>query len=249
MADEKDSRFGLTPEEDRIYAAAYAASLTRTMGFWLLAVIGLCLVPILSGGVFALMLMVGMVLLFFAIPIRALLWRKRHATLPQDHPEMRQAHLMIRHGIILWLLSPVAFILAVFASAMIHGRPADSPTTPPAAHQADSPKSSSAGVHAVDPDLPRLGELVHVDEPPEPITKVPPIYPDEARAADVQGTVVVQALVGKDGLVKDVRVKTSIPMLDEAALQAVLQWTFRPAKSKGAPVSVWVSVPVRFTLR
>jgi protein TonB len=64
----------------------------------------------------------------------------------------------------------------------------------------------------------------------------------------VDGTVLVQALVGKDGKVKDTRVVKSIAMLDGAAEAAVRQWVFKPALSNNKPVAVWVAVPVKFTL-
>ena len=100
-----------------------------------------------------------------------------------------------------------------------------------------------------DDELPQLGQYVFVEELPEAITKVSPQYPDIAREAGVDGTVLVQALVGKDGHVKDVRVQKSIPMLDASAQAAVRQWVFKPALSNNKPVAVWVAVPVRFTLR
>lgn len=96
--------------------------------------------------------------------------------------------------------------------------------------------------------LPRFGEYVYVEELPEAITKVAPEYPDIAREAGVDGTVLVQALVGKDGRVKDTKVVKSIPMLDQAAIDAVTKWVFKPALSNNKPVAVWVAVPVRFTL-
>jgi protein TonB len=97
-------------------------------------------------------------------------------------------------------------------------------------------------------ELPKFGDYVHVEELPEAITKVQPIYPEAARQAKVEGTVLVQALVGKDGAVRDTRIVGSIPGLDEAAVASVRQWRFKPAMSKGAPVAVWVAVPVRFAL-
>jgi len=97
-------------------------------------------------------------------------------------------------------------------------------------------------------EMPKFGEYVYVEELPEAITKVPPTYPDIAREASVDGTVLVQALVGKDGKVHDVRVQKSIPMLDAAAIAAVKQWVFKPALSNNKPVAVWVAVPVKFTL-
>jgi protein TonB len=96
--------------------------------------------------------------------------------------------------------------------------------------------------------LPRFGEYVYVEELPEVVNRVTPTYPDLARDAGVDGTVQVQALVGKDGRVKDVKVTKSIPMLDAAALAAVRQWVFKPALSNNKPVAVWVAVPVRFSL-
>lgn len=98
-------------------------------------------------------------------------------------------------------------------------------------------------------ELPQFGEYVYVEELPEAITKVSPVYPDIAREAGVDGVVLVQALVGKDGHVKDVRVVKHIPMLDESAITAVKQWVFKPALSNNKPVAVWVAVPVRFSLQ
>ena len=99
-----------------------------------------------------------------------------------------------------------------------------------------------------DEELPRYGDYVYVEELPEAITKVSPQYPDIAREASVDGTVMVQALVGKDGRVKDTRVVKSIPMLDASATAAVRQWVFKPALSNNKPVAVWVALKVRFTL-
>ena len=97
-------------------------------------------------------------------------------------------------------------------------------------------------------ELPKFGDYVYVEELPEAVTKVNPVYPDLAREAGVDGLVMVQALVGKDGKVRDVRVVKSIPMLDEAAKAAVRQWVFKPALSNNKPVAVWVGVPVKFSL-
>ena len=80
------------------------------------------------------------------------------------------------------------------------------------------------------------------------ISKVPPDYPTWAREQGISGTVMVMALVGRDGTVKDTRITQSIPQLDDYARGAVRQWRFKPAQSKGKPVAVWVAVPVKFTL-
>lgn len=99
-----------------------------------------------------------------------------------------------------------------------------------------------------DPNLPKPGDYVYVEELPEAVTKVAPVYPDDARRRGVDGTVMVQALVGTDGRVKDTKIVKSIPELDAAAIAAVRQWIFKPALSKGAPVAVWVAVPVKFSI-
>ena len=87
---------------------------------------------------------------------------------------------------------------------------------------------------------------VATDEAAEPIYTVRGTYPDIARQAGVEGTVVVQALVGTDGHVRDMRIVRSIPMLNGAALEAVKQWRFKPAATGGKPVAAWVSVPISF---
>jgi len=99
-----------------------------------------------------------------------------------------------------------------------------------------------------DPDHPRFGDYVFVEQLPEAITKVPPVYPDAAREARIDGLVMVQALVLKDGTVGDTRVVKSIPELDEAAVASVRQFKFKPGMTKGKPVACWFAVPIRFTL-
>lgn len=100
-----------------------------------------------------------------------------------------------------------------------------------------------------DEPVPGVKDYVYHDEPPAVVTQVKPAYPDLARAAGVDGTVLLRVLVGKDGRVKDVHVDRSIALLDEAAVAAARQWVFTPALSNGHPVLVWVAVPVRFSLR
>jgi TonB family protein len=84
---------------------------------------------------------------------------------------------------------------------------------------------------------------------PEATTRVPPNYPARARDQGISGVVQAEALVEADGTVGHVRVRKSVPGLDGAALEAVKAWRFRPATCGGRPVPVWVTVPVRFSLR
>lgn len=96
---------------------------------------------------------------------------------------------------------------------------------------------------------PEFGDYVYIDELPEVVTKVAPIYPDEARRAGTDGVVMLQVLVLEDGSVGDCRIVHSVPALDDAAVASVRQWRFKPALSAGRPVAVWVAVPVRFALQ
>jgi periplasmic protein TonB len=86
-------------------------------------------------------------------------------------------------------------------------------------------------------------------KPPEKIRDVAPIYPPIAQAAHAQGTVIIEAVIGVDGRVQDARVLRSAPLLDEAALAAVRQWLYTPTRLNGQPVSVVMTVTVRFQLQ
>jgi protein TonB len=86
-------------------------------------------------------------------------------------------------------------------------------------------------------------------KPPEKIRDVAPIYPPIAQAARAQGVVIVEAVIGTDGRVQDARILRSAPLLDEAALAAVRQWIYTPTRLNGQPVSVVMTVTVRFQLQ
>ena len=79
----------------------------------------------------------------------------------------------------------------------------------------------------------------------------PPSYPEQARRRRLEGTVVLEALVGGKGKVDDLTVHASSghQLLDEAALRAVRDWLFEPGQRGGMPVTAKVLVPVRFVLR
>ena len=76
-----------------------------------------------------------------------------------------------------------------------------------------------------------------------------PVYPPEAQDAKVSGLVIIEATINAEGNVSDARVLRSIPMLDQAALDAVKQWRFTPTLLNGAPVPVIMTVTVNFTLQ
>lgn len=115
----------------------------------------------------------------------------------------------------------------------------------PSASPAPAPHPPMAGDECRPP---AYGPYVPVDELPDVIERVACDYPRRALEADVEGVVLVQALVGCDGSVLDARVQTSLPPLDEAAVACVKLWRFRPAKRNAAPVATWFPVPVRFVM-
>jgi protein TonB len=84
--------------------------------------------------------------------------------------------------------------------------------------------------------------------PPEKVHHVVPAYPSIARSARVSGTVILEAVIAEDGRVQDVRVLRSIPLLDDAAADAVRQWRFTPTLLNGQPVRVLMTVTVSFAL-
>jgi protein TonB len=83
---------------------------------------------------------------------------------------------------------------------------------------------------------------------PKKLRNVPPQYPDVAKQARVQGVVVLEATIDRSGRVDNVRVLRGIPLLNEAALDAVRKWVYSPTMLNGEPVPVVMTVTVNFTL-
>jgi periplasmic protein TonB len=82
------------------------------------------------------------------------------------------------------------------------------------------------------------------------IHKVNPDYPEIARKARIQGVVILEAVITKDGTVENAKVLRRLhPILDQAAVNAVQQWRYKPAKLNGKPVKVYSTVTVKFTLK
>ena len=77
---------------------------------------------------------------------------------------------------------------------------------------------------------------------------VAPQYPPEAGRARIEGTVVLMAVIGKDGTVKDVQIENGLPILAQAAIDAVKQWRYRPYMIDGEPVEVDSRITINFTL-
>ena len=80
------------------------------------------------------------------------------------------------------------------------------------------------------------------------ISQVPPVYPSEARAAGIEGQVVLNIVIGKDGAVSSVQTMQGNPALVQAAMDAVRQWKYKPTLLNGQPVQVKTQVMVTFSL-
>ena len=100
-----------------------------------------------------------------------------------------------------------------------------------------------------------LGDTVvpvaSVATPPELIDRVVPAYPPRARELEIEGKVVLEVVLDRRGRPEpDIEVLESVKQLDAAAIAAVRQWRFRPARdADGNPVRVVMEIPVRFVLR
>jgi protein TonB len=83
---------------------------------------------------------------------------------------------------------------------------------------------------------------------PKKLKNVPPVYPDIARQARVQGVVILECTISPQGKVTEVRVLKGIPLLDQSAMDAVKQWVYTPTLLNGVPVPVIMTVTVNFRL-
>src|SRR5262249_34041172 len=93
-------------------------------------------------------------------------------------------------------------------------------------------------------------KLEAVDPQPELITKVEPDYPEIARKARIQGDVELECRLDSNGNVSVIRVSKSLhPILDQAAINAVQQWKYKPYLKNGKPVTLLFNVTSNFHLK
>ena len=116
------------------------------------------------------------------------------------------------------------------------GSPTASPATVPSTPEASA---SPAGQAPLQPSEFRE---------PKKIRHVPPVYPESARRARVQGVVILQCSINPDGRVSDVTVISAASPLDSAAVDAVRQWVYEPTLRNGVAVPVIATVKVSFKL-
>lgn len=112
---------------------------------------------------------------------------------------------------------------------------------------AETRTAAVTGINAISGYTPQ--PVLKVAQPPKRLVDVQPIYPQTARDAKVTGVVLIEMTIDTDGNVAEAWVVQSVPLLDQAALDAVKQWKFEPTLLNGAPVAVRTMVTVSFTLR
>ncbi len=87
-------------------------------------------------------------------------------------------------------------------------------------------------------------------KPPKLIKEVKPVYPEEARKAEIQGIVILSVRTDINGKVEDILVrKTAGPLLDQAAIDAIKQWVYEPMLVNGKPNPIIFTVTIQFTLK
>lgn len=107
-------------------------------------------------------------------------------------------------------------------------------------------------VIAPPPSVGQTPRFVVYEDAPVILRRVPPVYPDFARRSRIQGTVVLDIEILADGSIGAIEVFRSLMPgpggFDEAAIAAVKQWQFQPAKSGGKPVACWIKQSITFEL-
>lgn len=118
-------------------------------------------------------------------------------------------------------------------------RDAKEPKTEGNADAAASPAGAEVPKRARVPAGVTMGLIIH---------KVQPVYPSTARKAGIQGTVILRAVIDKDGKIANLRLVSGPDALVQAAIEAVRQWRYKPYMLLGEPVEVDTEIAVNFTL-
>jgi TonB family protein len=126
--------------------------------------------------------------------------------------------------------SPVTLVVLLVLSVALGAK--GSAQTPEAAQVGAAPQVEAAGGIT----------------PPRLTKQTKPKYPRAAFDNKIQGDVVVELLIDTKGRVAKTRVVQSVPGLDEAAVECVREWRFRPALKRGKPIATVAKVPVTFRI-
>jgi len=186
-----------------------------------------------------------------AVPAPLLL-KERH--LVQRVTLMLKESKMTKSRVISSLAAIAALLLATgtFAAVWFPLNAPPAPAKPAAAAPAAPVFKDAAPIAAVRKDAtPARQEPVRVGAKVQEgklIYKVNPVYPEIARAARIEGTVLLEVVVDELGSVASLRVLNGTPMLDQAAVDAVRQWIYQPTYLNGNPVPVVATVTVIFSL-
>lgn len=139
-----------------------------------------------------------------------------------------------------WKFEPAETGMTCVVSFVFRLRPPASSTALPSAGTGSArpgPAAPSAPV--------RVGDEI---KPPRIVVKVDPVYPEEAKGAGAKGVVLLDVTIGPDGSVIGVHVLRSVPLLDQAAIDAVKQWKYEPTLVNGVPTPVEMNVLLNFRL-
>jgi protein TonB len=98
------------------------------------------------------------------------------------------------------------------------------------------------------PPAPTKPPRITVLQMAEPIQRVNPVYPPLARSMRVSGKVELMGVLGTDGRIHEIKVVGGHPLLVKAAVDAVMQWVYRPTILNGQPVEVQAPITVSFIL-
>lgn len=128
--------------------------------------------------------------------------------------------------------------------------------TPPAAVQSQGSgpvtlEPPKLDIQAPKEEEPKEGEFVDVEEEPNPVTPIEKliVYPEAAKRANLEGKVVVDALISKEGKVEKVNVlKADYDVFKQAAVDAIMKAKFTPARQNGSAVKLWITRTITFKL-
>ena len=144
------------------------------------------------------------------------------------------------------VMSPEPFPVPDFPVSAITGVAAALPFGPPVIGLESKPLASAntTAAHTKQQFL-RVGGSV---QSAKLLAQPKPVYPALAKAARVSGTVRLQAIIGRDGTIRNLQLIGGPPLLVAAALEAVSRWTYQPTLLNGEPVEVFTEIQVNFSL-
>jgi TonB family protein len=144
---------------------------------------------------------------------------------------------------------PVVPTMMAFVASPVAPPPPPPPPAPKAAARAPEarPQPTATSSPNAAPQQPvRIGGQISA---PELLHRVEPVYPDIAVMAKVTGTVILEAVVATDGTVESVKVLRPVKFLDQAAIDAVKQWRYKPLILNGMPTPFVLTVTLTFSIR